>query len=220
MTPHDLLANFETLAEAPDGIARLRELILQLAVRGKLVPQDPNDEPARLLLERIAAEKARLVKEGKIPKPKSLPLVDEDEVLFEVPEGWTLIPFGEVFLDIFTGPFGTALKASEYIRGATPVINPQNMKDGTIVPTDDTCVGPETMCRLSTFTVYERDIIVARRGEMGRCAVISPRESGWLCGTGSLVLRPPKEVVPQYVTLFLRSPAIVERLMGVRLAPP
>ena len=57
MTPHDLLATFETLAEASDGIARLRELVLQLAVRGKLVSQDPNDEPACVLLERIAAEK-------------------------------------------------------------------------------------------------------------------------------------------------------------------
>ena len=152
------------------------------------------------------------MKEGKLPKHKPLPLVNEDEVPCEVPEGWTLVPFGEVFVDIFTGPFGTALKASEYIRGATPVINPQNMRDGAIVPTDDTCVGPETICRLSTFVVYERDIVVARRGEMGRCAVVSPRESGWLCGTGSLVLRSPKEIVPQYVALFLRSPSTVMRL--------
>ena len=88
MTPHDLIAAFELLAEAPDGIARLRELVLELAVRGKLVPQDPNDEPASVLLERIAAEKARLVKEGKIPKPKPLPPVGEEEVPFGVPEGW------------------------------------------------------------------------------------------------------------------------------------
>src|SRR6516162_6371098 len=145
MTPHDLLAAFEILTDAPDGIARLRELILQLAVRGKLVPQDPNDESACLLLERIATEKALLVQERKIPKPKPLLPVNEAEVPFEVPEGWALVPFGEVFIDIFTGPFGTALKASEYIRGATLVINPQNMRDGVIVPTDDTCVGPETI---------------------------------------------------------------------------
>ena len=54
MTPHDLLVTFETLAEAPDGIARLRELVLQLAMWGKLVPQDPNAEPACVLLERVA----------------------------------------------------------------------------------------------------------------------------------------------------------------------
>jgi len=58
---------------APYGIQKLRELILELAVRGRLVPQDPNDESASVLLQRIAKEKARLVKEGKIKKPKKLP---------------------------------------------------------------------------------------------------------------------------------------------------
>ncbi|MFB2825270.1 restriction endonuclease subunit S [Aeromonas veronii] len=70
------------------GIKKLRELILELAVRGKLVPQDPCDEPASVLLERIAAEKARLVKEKKIKKPKALPEIGEEEKLFELPDGW------------------------------------------------------------------------------------------------------------------------------------
>ena len=70
------------------GIKKLRELILELAVRGKLVPQDPSDEPASVLLERITAEKARLVKEGKIKKPKALPEISEEEKSFELPEGW------------------------------------------------------------------------------------------------------------------------------------
>ena len=70
------------------GIKKLRELILELAVRGKLVPQDPNDEPASVLLERIAAEKAELVKQGKIKKQKPLPEISEEEKPFELPEGW------------------------------------------------------------------------------------------------------------------------------------
>lgn len=70
------------------GIKKLRELILELAVRGKLVAQDPNDEPASVLLERIAAEKAELVKQGKIKKPKKLPKISEDEKPFELPQGW------------------------------------------------------------------------------------------------------------------------------------
>ncbi|WP_280552496.1 restriction endonuclease subunit S [Halomonas sp. 25-S5] len=70
------------------GIKKLRELILDLAVRGKLVDQDPSDEPASVLLERIAEEKARLVKEGKIKKPKKLPEISEEEKPFELPEGW------------------------------------------------------------------------------------------------------------------------------------
>lgn len=70
------------------GIKKLRELILELAVRGKLVPQDPNDEPASELLKRIAAEKAELVKQGKIKKQKPLPEISEEEKPFELPEGW------------------------------------------------------------------------------------------------------------------------------------
>ncbi|HEI4083017.1 restriction endonuclease subunit S [Escherichia coli] len=70
------------------GIKKLRELILELAVRGKLVPQDPNDEPASELLKRIAAEKAELVKQGKIKKQKPLPEISEEEKPFELPQGW------------------------------------------------------------------------------------------------------------------------------------
>lgn len=81
------------------GIKKLRELILELAVRGKLVPQDPNDEPASELLKRIAADKAELVKQGKIKKQKPLPEISEDEKPFELPVGWewvTLATIGEI----------------------------------------------------------------------------------------------------------------------------
>lgn len=79
------------------GIKKLRELILQLAVRGKLVQQDPNDEPASELLKRIAAEKTGLVKQGKIKKQKPLPEISEDEKPFELPEGWEWARLGEAF---------------------------------------------------------------------------------------------------------------------------
>ena len=70
------------------GIKKLRELILELAVRGLLVPQDPNDEPASVLLEKIAAEKKQLIKEGKIKKQKPLPAITVDEKQFALPEHW------------------------------------------------------------------------------------------------------------------------------------
>ena len=105
MTPQDLIAAFETLADAPDGTKRLRELVLQLAVRGKLVAQDASDEPASVLLERIAAEKARLVAEKKIRKPKVLPPIEADEVPFAVPEGWEWSRLNDLF---------------EIVRGSSP----------------------------------------------------------------------------------------------------
>lgn len=78
------------------GIKKLRELILQLAVMGKLVPQDPNDEPASKLLKRIAAEKAKLVKEGKIKKEKPLRPIGDDEAPFSLPFGWSFRRLGEI----------------------------------------------------------------------------------------------------------------------------
>ncbi|MFM1987414.1 MAG: hypothetical protein RJA99_371 [Pseudomonadota bacterium] len=83
-----LLQAFDRVAQAPGGVARLRELILSLAVRGKLVRQDPNEEPASVLLQRIRAEKDRLLAEGKIKRDKPLPPIAEDEILFELPRGW------------------------------------------------------------------------------------------------------------------------------------
>ena len=86
MNTDRLLAHYEKIAEAPDAVPSLRRFILDLAVRGKLVEQDPNDEPASELLKRIAVEKARLVKAGEIKETKALPPVDEAP--FEVPRTW------------------------------------------------------------------------------------------------------------------------------------
>lgn len=80
--------HFELLADAPNGVQKLRELILQLAVMGKLVPQDENDEPASILLEKIKAEKAKLVKDKKIKKSKPLPPITNDEIPYSLPIGW------------------------------------------------------------------------------------------------------------------------------------
>lgn len=103
MSPRTLLDHFDLLAEAPGGVARLRELVLHLAVRGKLVAQDPADEPASELLKRIASERARLVKEGKIRAGKPLPPVGADEAPFEVPEGWVWCRLGTLTHDLGQG---------------------------------------------------------------------------------------------------------------------
>jgi len=89
---HGKEANGKTI----HGIKKLRELILELAVRGKLVPQDPEDEPARVLLKRIVEEKTRLVKEGKIKKQKGLSKVKDDEAAFKLPSGWEWARFQDV----------------------------------------------------------------------------------------------------------------------------
>jgi hypothetical protein len=96
MNAERVLAHYERIADAPDAIVRLRRFILDLAVRGMLVPQDPKDEPASELLTRIAKEKARLVKAGEIGKRNELPVLKEDEVPFPVPSAWLWLRLGEL----------------------------------------------------------------------------------------------------------------------------
>ncbi len=88
MNAERLLAHYEQIADAPDVIARLRRFILDLAVRGKLVPQDPNDESASEVLKRIAKEKARLVEAGDLRKPRNLDHGDELVQPFSIPSNW------------------------------------------------------------------------------------------------------------------------------------
>ena len=97
---------------------KLRQKILDLAIRGKLVPQDPNDEPASVLLERIKAEKERLIKEGKIKRSKKTAKTSDtphyENVPFEVPEGWAWCKLGDLAF-YKKGPFGSSLTKSMFV---------------------------------------------------------------------------------------------------------
>lgn len=108
--PRDLLEqHFETAFAAPDGIPRLRELILKLAMQGKLVPQDPNDSPASELLRSIDAEKKRLVRQREIKAPKTLPEVTASDEPYSLPHGWQWVRLGAIG-NIFNG---NSINASE-----------------------------------------------------------------------------------------------------------
>ncbi len=94
-----LVRHFDLIAQAPGGVARLRELILTLAVQGKLVPQDPSDEPASELLKKIRLEKDRLIAEGKIKRDKPLAEITDEESSIELPDSWTWVRFGDVSIN-------------------------------------------------------------------------------------------------------------------------
>lgn len=115
--------NFELLTDAPNAATKLRELVLQLAVRGKLVEQDPKDEPASALLNKIAAKKAHLMNDGKIKKPKSLPEIGDDDKPFELPLGWELCRFGDA-VEVING---RAYKKKEMLDEGIPLLRVGNL---------------------------------------------------------------------------------------------
>ena len=208
------LDNFTPLTTRPDQIKALRQTILNLAVRGKLVPQDPNDEPASELLRRIMVERQGLAKAGKIRKRKTTDLTPRSEFDFKLPDGWAVARFSDILIELQTGPFGSSLHQNDYEIGGTPVVNPASIQDGKIVPVAKMAVGDDTLDRLATFKLRAGDVVMGRRGEMGRCAVVTEHEQGWLCGTGSLILRLDGSLSARYVAMLIGSPHVREYLDG------
>jgi type I restriction enzyme S subunit len=200
-----LLSNLDLLATAPGGVARLRELILTLAVQGKLVPQDPADEPASVLLQKTRAEKDRLIAEGKIRRDKPLAEIAEGEKPFEVPEGW------------------------EWTSLATiGVINPRNdAPDETLasfvqmssIPVEFSAAHvsePRPWKDIkSGFTQFaEGDVGVAKITpcfENGKSTVFQNLSNGIGAGTTELhIVRPLGGIERRYVLLFLKTPAFLK----------
>lgn len=116
------------------------------------------------------------------------------EDLLKPKEGWKMVRLGEC-CDIITGPFGSSLHEKDYTKDGIPVINPQNIVDHKIIPIDSCLVSDETIERLSKYKLKIEDIVIARRGEMGRCAVVEENQDGWLCGTGCFAIKVHHEKV-------------------------
>jgi type I restriction enzyme S subunit len=209
-----LLAHFDRIVRVPGAIPRLRQFILDIAVRGKLVEQDPDDEPVSRTFKRIQQEKKQLVAEGKIRREKPPTPATSEELGYELKPHWRATRMGEVLLELQTGPFGSSLHQSDYQTNGIPVINPASIKNEVLVPIEKMAVGMATLERLATFKLRKGDIVMARRGEMGRCAVVTEKEDGWLCGTGSLILRLSSCVSARFFVLLIGSPLVRERLGG------
>ncbi|MFC3627782.1 restriction endonuclease subunit S [Vogesella amnigena] len=164
-----LTEGFNLLATAPDGIKRLRELILSLAVQGKLVPQDPSDEPASELLKQIRAEKDRLIAEGKIKKDKPLPAISDDENPFELPDGWEWVRLGDLG---FTQTGGTPSKNEPASFGDdVPFVKPGDIFPNYVEYKNEglSTAGAEQLGRLAPAG----SILMVCIGTIGKCNFIT-----------------------------------------------
>ena len=193
---------------------QLKASILQYAIQGKLVEQRPEEGTGEELYQQIQAEKKRLIKEGKIKKDKPLPEIAEDEIPFDIPESWRWVRFSEIMSTMSTGPFGSMLHKTDYIEKGIPLVNPANMVNGKIVPSDKMMISEATRRRLSSYILHAGMIVLGRRGEMGRCAVVTEKEDGWLCGTGSFFMEPSMRLYVYYVVSLFSSPYVKFYLGG------
>ena len=157
------------------GIKKLRELILDLAVRGLLVPQDPNNEPASVLLENIAKEKAKLVKDGKIKKQKLLPEIGEDEKPFALPVGWGIVRLGNLTSRLGSGSTPRGGK-SAYVENGIIFLRSQNIWNDGLKLDDTAYISDETHEGMGNTQVFPDDVLLNITGaSLGR-SIIFPEE--------------------------------------------
>ncbi|MEZ8822872.1 restriction endonuclease subunit S [Vibrio amylolyticus] len=194
--------HFDTLFTTEASIDQLKQTILQLAVMGKLVPQDPTDEPATNLLERIAEEKAQLIKEKKIKKQKALPPIADDEKPFELPNGWEWSKLQDLCFKITDGEHSTPKRTEtgHYLLSARNVTN-----DGIILGDVDYVPDFEFARIRNRCDPNIGDILISCSGSVGRVALVD-RDNSYSMVRSAAMIRPCNtNLIKEYLALMLRS---------------
>lgn len=185
----------------------LKKSILQYAMQGKLVAQDPKDEPASELLKRIKAEKEQLIKDGKIKKEKPLPPITEEEIPYELPQGWEWVRLDDLSQNIHYGYNGSAnfnLKEPKLVR-ITDIQN--NSINWNNVPA---CEIKEN--DIQNYKLQQNDILIARTGgTIGKTYLVEEVPSTSIFAS-YLIRCIPLSINAKYLKIFMESPFYWQQL--------
>ena len=132
-------------------------------------------------------------------------------------KGWEVKKIGDLAL-VKTGPFGSMLHKEDYICDGIPLVNPIHMKDYKIVPDLDFTISKEKASELENYLLKSNDVVFARRGDIGRCAIVSEAEQGFICGTGSLFVRFSKEIESIFIMYIIRCDSFTKHLIFFNLS--
>ena len=133
-------------------------------------------------------------------------------------ESWPPMALVSCSATIQTGPFGSLLHQSDYIRCGIPILNPKHIVNGVVTCGENETIANDKAAELSVYQLKEGDVLLARRGEMGRCAVVTSKEDGWLCGTGSMFIRPLRDMLaPEYLCALLSSQYMRSKLEKIAI---
>ena len=186
---------------------KLRQKVLDLAIHGKLVKQDPNDEPASILLDRIRAEKARLVKEGKIKKSDLVEKpISEDEIPFEVPEGWEWCRIGNVAYLLNGDRSSNYPNKNEYVPQGIAWINTGHIEpNGYLSTLSMNYITEDKYNSLSSGKIEKGDLVYCLRGATyGKVAKVEPYEKGAVASS-LMIIRSLNINIRDYIFTYLKS---------------
>ncbi|MBQ8054836.1 MAG: restriction endonuclease subunit S [Lachnospiraceae bacterium] len=180
----------------------MKKSILQEAVQGKLVPQDPNDEPASLLLKKIAEEKNRLIKEGKIKKQKPIPEITEDEIPFDIPESWEWARLGDLIFEAKDGPHFSP----KYQDQGVPFISTRNISGGKLDFSEAKFISEKDHIEFSKKVSPKKGDILYSKGGTTGIAAVNDTDIVFDVWVHVAVLSLGKHVNPYYLATALNSP--------------
>ena len=194
-------------ASFPD---QMKKSILQQAVMGKLVPQDPNDEPASVLLKKIVEEKQKLIKEGKIKNQKALPEITEDEIPFDIPESWEWVRLGAVITDTEAGKSPQCDNRPATIK-EWGVIKTTAIQDGYFLAGENKVL-PDNFEIKEAQVIHVDDLLITRAGPQNRTGitcVVDEKPHNLILSDKTVRLMYVKGLVnPKYLMYSLKSPAV------------
>ena len=182
---------------------KLRKSILQQAIQGKLTERDPAEEPASELLKHIRAEKERLIKEGKIKKEKPLQPITEEEIPFEIPDGWEYARLSELATGQIT--YGI-IKLGEEDPQGVKVLRCSDVKPGRISPVGIRTVKKALSDEYSRTILQGGEIVINVRGTLGGCAIVPQDYVGYNVAREVAVLPLSKQIITEYILFALLSP--------------
>jgi len=208
MNPAFLLAHFDRISSAPDAVPHMRSFLLDLAVRGRLLPQDRADEPAHELLRRIDAEKAKLVRDGEIATPKLLLPIRPDEPPFSAPQGWVWARLGEITRRIHYGFTASANPSLTGVRLLRITDIQDNTVDWPSVPGVEISAG-----EIDQYKLEKGDILIARTGgTIGKTFLVDQLPVTAVFASYLIRVQGASELYDRYLKLFMESPVYWKQL--------
>jgi type I restriction enzyme S subunit len=207
----------DLLATAPHSVAKLRELILSLAVRGKLVDQRPGDEPASVLTRRFKEEKAKLIAAGEIKREKSRSTITDDELPYELPQGWQWIRLGELLTKIGAG--STPRGGREvYTSTGVKFLRSQNVWNNGLSLNGVAHIPKAVHERMSGTKVVAGDLLFNITGaSIGRCALVPDDFDEANVSQHVTIIRVVLAQIRQFLHLVLISPHVQQTVMDVQV---
>ncbi|USX20418.1 restriction endonuclease subunit S [Oxalobacteraceae bacterium OTU3REALA1] len=199
------------------GIRKLRELILELAVRGRLIPQDTSDEPADELLKRVHSQRDKLVAESKIKKRRAMPPISREEIPFDLPQSWKWIRLNDLLTKIGAG--STPLGGKQvYLDEGIPFLRSQNIWDQGLKLDDVAYISQETHFKMSGTHVFAGDLLFNITGaSIGRCAIVPEDFETGNVSQHVTIIRPASKDILRFVHLVLISRHVQKMVMDVQV---